>query len=119
MSLEFSSSDDVPAFECVIAALDDGACREIVAVLEEPMTVHEIAEATDRPLSTTYRKLDSLSEAGLVAEVVGVRKERHRKSRYVASFERISIGLADGNELHADVDRSTELGLWSNVTKEF
>jgi len=34
----------------VIAALDDDSCREIIAVLEEPMTVPDIAEATDRPL---------------------------------------------------------------------
>ncbi|WP_254524349.1 winged helix-turn-helix domain-containing protein [Natrinema caseinilyticum] len=119
MSLEFSTSDDAPAFECVIAALDDGACREIVAVLEKPMTVHEVAEVTGRPLSTTYRKLDSLSEAGLVEEVEGIRQERHRKSRYVANFERLSIGFADGNELRVDIDRSAALGLWSNVGQEF
>ncbi|QLG48606.1 winged helix-turn-helix domain-containing protein [Natrinema halophilum] len=119
MTLEFSSSDDAPTFEGVIAALDDGTCREIIAVLEEPMTVHEVADATDRPLSTTYRKLDSLTTAGLVEETVGVRQGRHQKSRYVANLNRISIDLDDDNELRVDVDLSAELGFWSNVTREF
>ncbi|WP_408957913.1 helix-turn-helix domain-containing protein [Natrinema sp. 74] len=119
MSLEFSSSDDTPDLECVIDALDDGDCREIIAVLEEPMTVHEVAEATDRPLSTIYRKLDALSEAGLVEEAGGVRRGRHQKTRYVANLERISIGFDDDNELRVDVDHSSDLPLWSDVTQEF
>ncbi|WP_226042414.1 helix-turn-helix domain-containing protein [Natrinema sp. DC36] len=119
MSLEFSSSDDVPAFERVIAALDDDSCREIIAVLEKPMTIPDIAEATDRPLSTTYRKLDALTEAGLVDETVGVRHGGHQRSRYVANLDRISIGLDDGNELYADIDRSTEVSIWSDSQREF
>lgn len=118
MSLEFSSSDDTPEFERVIAALDDEACREIITVLEEPMTVHDIAEATDHPLSTTYRKLDHLTEAGLVEETVGVRHGSHRTARYVANLDRISIGLDDDNELCADIDRSSGLGIWSNTQRE-
>ncbi|MDS0475169.1 helix-turn-helix domain-containing protein [Natrinema sp. 1APR25-10V2] len=119
MSLEFSSSDDAPDLECVIAALDDGDCREIITVLEEPMTVHEVAEATDRPLSTTYRKLDALSDAGLVEEAGGIRRGRHQKARYVANLERISIGFDDANELRVEIDRSSNLGLWSEITQEF
>ncbi|WP_254764855.1 transcriptional regulator [Natrinema marinum] len=119
MSLEFPSSDDAPDLECVVAALDDGDCREIIAVLEEPMTVHEVAEATDRPLSTTYRKLDRLSEAGLVEEAAGVQRDRHQKARYVANLERISIGFDDANELRVDVDHAPGLSLWSDITREF
>ncbi|ELY87119.1 winged helix-turn-helix domain-containing protein [Natrinema altunense] len=119
MSLEFSSSGDTPGFGCVIAALDDEACREIIAVLEEPMTVEDIAEATDRPLSTTYRKLDCLTEAGLAEEAVGVREGRHRKSRYVANLEAISIALDDDNELCIDIERSTAFGIWSELQREF
>jgi DNA-binding transcriptional ArsR family regulator len=114
MSLEFSSSDDSPAFECVIAALDDEACREIIAILEEPMTVDEIAEATDRPLSTTYRKLDSLTDAGLVEEAVAVREGRHQKSRYVTNLGRISIALDEDNELGVDIDRTTGHSIWAD-----
>ncbi|WP_226479806.1 winged helix-turn-helix domain-containing protein [Natrinema amylolyticum] len=119
MSLEFSSSGETPGFECVIGALDDEVCREIIAVLEEPMTVEDIAEATDRPLSTTYRKLDCLTDAGLAEEAVGVREGRHRKSRYVANLDGISIVLDDDNELRVDIERSTEFGIWSELQREF
>ncbi|PCR90424.1 winged helix-turn-helix domain-containing protein [Natrinema ejinorense] len=119
MSLEISASDDAPAFECVVAALDDSGCREIIAVLEEPMTVEAIAETTGQPLSTTYRKLDCLTEAGVVEETVGVRRGRHRKSRYVANLDRISITLDDDNELCVDIDHTTEHGLWSDLKREF
>ncbi|QCC59935.1 helix-turn-helix domain-containing protein [Natrinema thermotolerans] len=115
MSLEFSSSDETPGFECVIAALDDCACREIIAILEEPMTVEAIAEATDCPLSTTYRKLDCLTEAGLAEEAVGVREGRHRKARYVANLERISIGLDEDNELRVDVEYASGASIWSEL----
>jgi len=119
MPLEFSSSDDTPGFGRVIAALDDGACREIIAILEEPMTVEEIAEATDRPLSTTYRKLDRLTEAGLAEEAVGVREGRHRKSRYVANLERISIGLDEDNELRVDVDHASGAEIWAELQGDY
>ncbi|MDQ2052086.1 helix-turn-helix domain-containing protein [Natronolimnohabitans sp. A-GB9] len=121
MSLEFSSSGDTPDFEHVIGALDDADCREIIAVLEEPKTVPDIAEAADLPLSTTYRKLDRLTEAGLVSETVGVRQGRHHKSRYVTTFDRIGIDLDDGRELRVDVDYSQarSLGIWSELSREF
>ncbi|WP_222918333.1 transcriptional regulator [Natrinema sp. SYSU A 869] len=119
MSLELSSSGETPGLECVMGALDDEACQEIIAVLEEPMTVEDIAEATDHPLSTTYRKLDCLTEAGLVENAVGVRKGRHRKSRYVANLDEISIDLDDDNELRVDIEHSTEFGIWSELQREF
>lgn len=121
MSLEFSSSDESPDLERVISVLDDAACREIVAVLEEPLTVPEIAEETGCPLSTTYRKLDRLTEAGLVKETTGVRQGRHHKSRYVANFDQIAIGLEDDRDLRVDVKQSNthSLGIWANTTQTF
>jgi DNA-binding transcriptional ArsR family regulator len=113
--MSLSSSHNAP-FERVLAALDDGACREIIAVLEEPLTVHEIAEETDRPLSTTYRKLDALTEAGLVEETAG---GRHRTSRYVANLDRISIGFGEDNELRVDVERTPDRSLWTAIQREF
>ncbi|NKE35011.1 helix-turn-helix domain-containing protein [Natronococcus sp. JC468] len=115
MSLEFSSSDDTPAREHVFGALTDEACREIIAALEEPLTVEETAEVTEHPLSTTYRKLDRLTEAGLVRETASVGRCRREKSRYVADFERVAIGLDDDRSIRVDVDGSSDplVGLWT------
>ncbi|WP_339106499.1 helix-turn-helix domain-containing protein [Haloterrigena salinisoli] len=121
MSLEFSSSGDSPDLEGVAAVLDDADCREIIALLEAPKTVPEIAEAVDLPLSTTYRKLDRLTDAGLASETVGVREGRHHTSRYVASFDRIGISLDDEHEFRVDIGCSNDqsLGIWSNAREEF
>lgn len=121
MPLEFSSSGDRADLERIISALDDADCREIISILEEPKTVPEIADETDLPLSTTYRKLDRLTEAELANETVGVRQGSHHKSRYVADFDRIAISLDSDREFDVDIDRSTDqsLGIWSNATREF
>jgi predicted transcriptional regulator len=111
MSLEFSPSDDAPAHEYVFGVLTDDACREIIAALEEPLTVPEIAEETGHPLSTTYRKLDRLTESGLVRETTGLRPGRNQKSRYVSDFDRVAIGLDDDQSLEVDVERSNEVSL--------
>ncbi|ADB63837.1 hypothetical protein Htur_5206 (plasmid) [Haloterrigena turkmenica DSM 5511] len=121
MPLEFSSSDDAADLAGVVAVLDDADCREIIAILEAPKTVPEIAEAVDLPLSTTYRKLDRLTDAGLASETVGVRRGRHHASRYVATFDHIGISLDDDHEFRVDIDCSNDqsLGIWSNVREEF
>jgi predicted transcriptional regulator len=111
MPLEFSPSDDAPPSEHLFGVLTDDACREIIAALERPLTVPEIAEETDHPLSTTYRKLDRLTESGLVKETTGIRSGRHHKARFVADFDRIAIGLDDGRDLQVRVERSSEFSL--------
>ncbi|WP_247004947.1 helix-turn-helix domain-containing protein [Halosolutus gelatinilyticus] len=121
MSLEISPPDDAPPFRDVITVLDDEDCRTIIAVLEQPMTVPEISEAAELPLSSTYRKLDRLTDARLVAETDGVRRGRHRKSRYAVDFDRVSIDLDDQQEFRVDITRSNRrsLDLWADVTREF
>ncbi|TMT87090.1 ArsR family transcriptional regulator [Haloterrigena sp. H1] len=120
MVLERSSADDTPRFERIIAALDDAGCQRILSVLDGPKTVPEIAAAADLPLSTAYRKLDQLTEAGLVTETVGVRQGSHYTSRYVIDFDRITIGLDDERTFRIAVDRSSDrsLGIWANASRE-
>ncbi|MFP8952380.1 helix-turn-helix domain-containing protein [Natrialbaceae archaeon A-arb3/5] len=106
MPLEFSSSDESPDLDAVISALNDEDCRQIISILEEPMTVHEIADKADLPLSSAYRKLDRLTEATLVSETAGGRRGRHQKSRYVTDFDRIAIALTNDRELDLDIEQS-------------
>lgn len=121
MSLEASSSDDTPPLRDILGVLDDEGCRDIIVVLEAPMTAPEIAEAADLPLSSTYRKLDRLTDSRLVTETVGLREGRHRTSRYVLDFDRLSIRFDDERKLQLEIDHgdSHTTGLWSDVTSEF
>ncbi len=117
-------ADDDPELESVLAALHDEDCRQIVAVLSEPMTADKIAEATDIPLSTTYRKLDKLTDASLLEEGVEIRSDGQHASRYVVTFDEVAIGLSEDNEFEVDIARRPRSAderlaeLWSEVRKE-
>jgi len=110
--------------ESVLEALEDEACREIIRALTEPMTAEEISEATDIPTSTTYRKLELLTDADLLEEGIEVRSDGQHASRYVVGFDQVVIALSEERELTVDISQTAETPderlatLWSEVRKE-
>jgi predicted transcriptional regulator len=117
-------ADEAPGLETLLDALDDEDCREIVRELAEPMTAQEIADASEVPLSTTYRKLELLTEASLLEERVEVRPEGHHRSVYAIDFEAVVVALAEDRDFEIEIarqplspDRRLE-SLWSEVRKE-
>jgi len=113
-----------PELKTVLDALDDEDCRKIVSELSEPMTASEISEESGVPLSTTYRKLELLTDSSLLYEGVEVRSDGQHASRYAVDFEEVVIGLDEGREFEVEVAgraRSPEQrleNLWSEVRKE-
>lgn len=124
MGRSAAGDDDGPGLEAILAALHDEGCREIVRELSEPMTAEEISEAADIPLSTTYRKLDRLTAAGLLEEGVEVRRDGQHVSRYILVFDGLNITLSDDREFEAELSREPQAPeqrlatLWSEVRKE-
>lgn len=119
-----SSRDEDPDPESVFAALDDATCREIVRVLSRPMTAKEVSDRADLPLSTAYKKLDRLESAAMLEERTEIDPEGHHRSRYVLTFEGVSVDLDEERRFVVDVkrtgvppdDRLAEL--WSEVRSE-
>lgn len=117
-------ADDSPELQAVLDALDDPDCRAIVRALDEPMTADEIADAADVPLSTTYRKLDLLTEASLLDEGTELRPDGQHASRYVVDFEEVVIALSENRTFDVDIARRPRTAderlatLWSEVRKE-
>jgi len=115
---------DQPELASVLDALNDEDCRRIVEALSEPLTAEEISEVTDIPLSTTYRKLDRLTDAGLLEEGVEVRRDGQHVSRYILVFDEVSIRLSDDRELELELSRTERTAeerlaaLWTEVRKE-
>ncbi|MFW6435374.1 MAG: ArsR/SmtB family transcription factor [Halovenus sp.] len=115
---------DQPELASVLDALNDEGCRQIVEALSEPMTAEEISEVTDIPLSTTYRKLDRLTDAALLEEGVEVRRDGQHVSRYILVFDEVSIRLSDEQELELELSRTERTAderlaaLWTEVRKE-
>jgi DNA-binding IclR family transcriptional regulator len=110
--------------EAVLDALDDADARTIIRRLDEPMTASELSDACDIPLSTTYRKLDLLTEASLLSEATEVRSDGHHTTRYDVAFEEVRIALDEHHDLEIDVqhrERSADerlANLWSQVRRE-
>lgn len=110
--------------EAVLGALDDPDCRAIINVLEEPMTAEEISEAADIPTSTTYRKLERLTDASLLNEGVEIRSGGQHASLYAVAFEEVAISLTDDHEFDVEISRRPRraderlANLWSEVRKE-
>lgn len=117
-------ADGEPDPELVFDALEDEDCRTIIRALSEPMTAEEISDATDIPKSTTYRKLELLTDASLLAEGVEIRADGQHASRYVVSFDEVHVMLSDDRQFEVEISREPQTAderlatLWSEVRKE-
>lgn len=73
----------------IVEALADERSRAIFQALEEPTSVETIVEDLDIPQSTAYKKVEALTEAGLVRAVDGA--ETGSPTRYLPAVDCISI----------------------------
>ena len=96
---------DEPALATGLDLLDDGHVRTILtATSVEPLSAKELSDRCDVSTATIYRRLDRLTDAGLVAERTRPRADGHHDTVYAATLEEFSVRLHDG-KLTFDVDR--------------
>ena len=118
------ADEDTPDLQAVLDALDDPKCRRILERLTEPMTAEEISRTCDVPLSTTYRKLDRLTEAALVREGMEVRADGQHASTYDVDFEEVVVALDEDRTFDVEIGHLARdpderlVDLWSEVRKE-
>jgi DNA-binding transcriptional ArsR family regulator len=118
------ADDEGPDLQAVLDALDDPKCRVIVQNLDEPMTAEEISETCDVPLSTTYRKLDLLTEASLLREGMQIRPDGQHASQYETDFEEVIVKLSEERDFEVGISRVPRSAderlrdMWSEVRKE-
>jgi DNA-binding IclR family transcriptional regulator len=118
------AADAEPDLQSVLDALDDPNCRTIVQEIDGAMTANEVSDVTDIPLSTTYRKLDLLTEASILEERTEIRSDGHHTTKYVLAFESVEIGLTDDREFEVSISRPARSAdeqlaqLWNEVRKE-
>lgn len=117
-------AEEVPDVQTVLDALHDEDCRALVRNLDEPMTAQELADRTDIPKSTTYRKLDKLTEASILDERTEIRSDGHHTTRYVIDFRAVRIALDEDREFEIEIERPARTpderlaDMWSEVRKE-
>ena len=110
-----SANDDTEDIQSTLAALQDDTCRRILVAAEErPMTASEIADSCDLPMSTTYRKVNMLTDAGLLDGRLRLRRDGNHANEYVAHRASINLEMAEeGSELRlraADDERWVQTG---------
>jgi predicted transcriptional regulator len=116
--------DTGPAVQDVLRALDDEACRTILAELSEPMTANDLRDSCDIPKSTLYRKLDLLSQAALVHERTQIVADGGRRTRYDRDVSAVTVSITDDDTFAVSMDRVSRSAderladLWSDMGEE-
>jgi predicted transcriptional regulator len=93
---------DGDELQAILDALQDVDCRSILAATsEESLSASELSTTCDLPLSTTYRKLDTLADIGLLAERTRLCPDGKHASEYVRVVDdvRVSAGADGGFEV--------------------
>lgn len=107
--LELVDGDGVP--RALLAALDDARCREIIGATDgESLSATEISDTCEIPLSTTYRKLETLTDAGLLAERTRLNAGGSHPSEFRSVVDEVvlTVGSGAGPELHVVRGASSE-----------
>ena len=89
-------------------ALTDPLCRRVLGCAREPVTASEVADAADLSLSSTYRKLHTLSDAGLLETQTELRDDGYHTTRYRATLEKATISLGEDNGIRVSLERTGE-----------
>ena len=122
-----SREEDPPPVADVLDALADDAARKIIAALSEPKTASDLSEECDIPLSTTYRKLETLTETSLLEESTDIRRDGQHTTRYSVAFETVTVSIGEMEGVQAfdieftrpDRTRDEQLAdLWSELREE-
>jgi DNA-binding transcriptional ArsR family regulator len=75
--------------------LGDPDCRAILRALASPLTAREVASQCDLPLSTAYRKLETLAETPLVEQSHRVRERGKHPRQYERRAHFLLVRLPD------------------------
>lgn len=103
---EIQLLDDDTAIQDVLDVFDDSDCREILdATSEEALSAGEIAERCGLPTSTTYRKLEEMTEVGVLDERVRFRCPGRSPSEYALSVDNLLITVGDEGGLQLALTR--------------
>jgi len=99
---------DAEEIEPLFAALEDGDCREIIrATSTDSLSASELSEVCELPLSTTYRKVDDLTEAGLLEENIRLSTSGKHKSEYSLRIENLKLTLGGENGVELEITERT------------
>ncbi|MFB6361396.1 MAG: ArsR family transcriptional regulator [Halobacteriales archaeon] len=110
---------DVPDTE-LIRTLGDKYNVEILSVASEPRSAKELNEEFGIPIATGYRRIEDLTELGLLTfEESVLTEERRRRDTYRRQIDNISVQFAENSftvrvEEHAEVENKLD-AMWETI----
>jgi Fe2+ or Zn2+ uptake regulation protein len=102
-------TDREPSSE-TLEVLSDSRSRSILVEMrrqKDTLTAKEVSENCEIPLSTVYRKLDALLGAGLIRELMELRKGCTHTHTYELRFEDIEVSVTEEG-MKAEITRPRE-----------
>ncbi|WP_254841067.1 winged helix-turn-helix domain-containing protein [Natronomonas marina] len=88
----------------LLHVLEDADCRDVLdATSDAILTADEVSDTCSLPLSTTYRKLDLLTDAGLLAERTRICPSGKHASEYFRTVEQVLVSVAPCGEMRLQV----------------
>lgn len=95
--------------EELLSALEDEDCRSILdATADDSLSASELSETCELPLSTTYRKVDILTEAGLLEEQIRLSTSGKHTSEYALCVEDIHLSFGGEAGIELEVTEQTQ-----------
>jgi DNA-binding transcriptional ArsR family regulator len=89
----------------ILEALDDATCRQIIDRLRTArLTAQEVASECDIPQSTTYRKLDLLTDAGLLTATIRLAPSENNPTEYTTAATGATIHLDEDGEFVVELE---------------
>lgn len=77
--------------DALFDALGDADCRALLDATDQPRTARELVDRCRIPRSTVYRKLDRLTDVGLLVETVRVSSDGNHPTAYVRRVDQLWI----------------------------
>jgi DNA-binding transcriptional ArsR family regulator len=115
---------DTDRIETVCEALADPECREILSELDEYRSAREVVDRCGVAKTSAYRKLDQLTDAGLVDERIEPERNGHHATEYRCDFSGILVTHETGKEFGLDVLKGSDspdeqlASFWSQMSEE-
>lgn len=100
-SRESTQLTDEDEISDLFGSLDDGDVFAILQTVgEDPLSAKEISNRCELPMSTTYRKVNKLADAGLLEESTEISLAGKHTSKYSRCVDTIEMSItAEGFEL--------------------
>jgi len=123
MTMPDNSPSDTE-LQTVLETLADCECRKILETLERPASAQAVAEHCDLPQTSTYRKLNKLSEAGLIREGTELRTDGNHVTTYERSVTGVMVMLDADNGVELELATTTQRAderlaqFWSRISEE-